>query len=635
MGNIKRLSSLQKFVRFTKWLLADFYIILFAFLLAYSARLLAIPILPRESLLFIFFAVFVYILVLYLHRTYRIYWQRASGHNISILLTSSVWSGLILSLVDLFIEPRPVPLSVLGVAMILAFGGIVVIRYRSRLIGAIEWRWKAIWKQEFPISENERVLIVGAGESGHSTAVRLKHGFPDANYYIAAFVDDDPAKQDMFIEGAPVLGFTKDIAEIVKRENIDLIVVAIHKIAGSKLRQILKNCESTTARVKLVPDMLKIFDTKVSRSFLRDVQAEDIIGRSVVSRNEAVDLCAVSKRVVLVTGAAGSIGSELARQMLQYHQPSKLIILDNNESGLYDLQQELLLKYKDFKIETALVDITQADAIKAVFMQHKPSLVFHAAAYKHVPMLEEFPNEAIRVNIGGTVKLAEAAIFHKVGRFVLISTDKAVNPSSVMGASKRICELIIHALGEQKTHKTHKTLFAAVRFGNVLGSRGSVVPLFEKQIDNGGPLTVTDKRMTRYFMSISEAVNLVIHAAALTKGNDIFVLKMGEVVKIDELAQRMIRLRGLRPHVDIEIEYTGVRPGEKLHETLNDAFEHLADTIHPSILKLSDWNINGKSLDFMSDIYQLVQKGIPEDNQALSTLRSLCNLGDELGKTGD
>jgi len=223
-------------------------------------------------------------------------------------------------------------------------------------------------------------------------------------------------------------------------------------------------------------------------------------------------------------------------------------------------------------------------------------------------------------------------MLYQVERFVLISTDKAVNPSSVMGASKRICEHIIHALGEQQTHKT---LFTGVRFGNVLGSRGSVVPLFNQQIDNGGPITVTDKRMTRYFMSISEAVNLVIHAAALTKGNDIFVLKMGEVVKIDDLAQRMIRLRGLRPHVDIKIEYTGVRPGEKLHEALNDDFEHLADTIHPSILKLSEWNINGKSIEFMAGIYQLVQKGIAEDNQPLAVLRRMCGLNDELGKTGD
>lgn len=632
MGNIKRLNLMQRFVRFMKWSGADFVVITIAFVLAYSARLLAFPRMQAESLIFIIFAALFFITVLFLNKTYRIYWQRASGHNISILVRSSIWAGLSLSLINLLIEPRPIPMSVLWVAMILAFGGIVVIRYRSRLIGALEWRWKAIWKQEFPKTDTERVLIVGAGESGHSIAVRFKHGFRDAHYYVAAFVDDDPNKQDMFIEGVPVLGFTKDIAEIVTRENIDLIVVAIHNIAGTKLRHILKNCESTTARVKLVPDIQKIFDTKLSRSFLRDVQPEDIIGRSIVSRNENVDLQAISNRIVLVTGAAGSIGSELARQILQYHTPKKLIILDNNESGLYDLQQELLIKYQHVDLQTALVDITQAEALKAVFSQHKPQLVFHAAAYKHVPMLEEFPNEAVRVNIGGTLKLAEAAMLYKAERFVLISTDKAVNPSSVMGASKRVCELMIHALGEQETHKT---LFAAVRFGNVLGSRGSVVPLFNQQIDNGGPVTVTDKRMTRYFMSIAEAVNLVIHAAALTKGHDIFVLKMGEVVKIDELAQRMIRLRGLRPHVDIKIEYTGVRPGEKLHEALSDDFEQLGDTIHPSILKLSGQNSNRKSLDFMSIVYQLVQKGIPEDNQALASLRSLCGLSGELGKTGD
>jgi FlaA1/EpsC-like NDP-sugar epimerase len=632
MGNVQPLNKLQKFGRFLKWSCADFCIIISAYLLAYSARLLSIPEIRQETLYFIIFAAVFFITVLYFHHTYRIYWQGASGHNIAILVNSSIWTTIILTLLNLVFTPRPIPLSVLWIAMIMAFGGIVVLRYRSRLIGAFRWRWRAIWKHEFPKSETESVLIVGAGESGHNTAVRLRHGFSDAKYHVVGFVDDDPGKQEMLIEGAQVLGFTCDIAEIVKREKIDLIVVAIHNITGAKFRQILQACEASPARVKLVPDMMKIFGTKVNKNFLRDVQPEDIIGRSIVNRNEAVDLRGISNRVVLITGAAGSIGSELARQILQFHNPNKIVILDNNESGLYDLQQELLLTYDDQVIETALVDITNPEALKATFSTHCPHIVFHAAAYKHVPMLEQYPNEAIRVNIGGTLKLAEVAMLHKVERFVMISTDKAVNPSSVMGASKRICELIIHAVGEQKTHKT---LFTAVRFGNVLGSRGSVVPLFNQQIDGGGPVTVTDKRMTRYFMSIAEAVNLVIHAAALTRGNDIFVLKMGEVVKIDDLAQRMIRLRGLRPHIDIPIEYTGVRPGEKLHEALNDDFEHLSDTLHPSILKLSEWNINGNSLDFMSGVYQLVQTGLPADNQPLATLRRMCGLSDELGKTGD
>jgi FlaA1/EpsC-like NDP-sugar epimerase len=632
MGHEKPLSEKQKLLRFLKWSSLDFFVIVFAHILALSARLWTLPQIEASSLMFIVASALVFITVMQYHRVYRIYWPRASGFNVQILFFSTLWTSAILTVADLLITRRPLPITVLWIGMILSFGGIVLLRYRSRIIGALNWRWRAIWRQEFPISEVERVLIVGAGESGHNTAVRLKRGFRDAKYYIVGFVDDDPRKQDMFIEGAQVLGFTEDIPEIVKREKIDMIVVALHNISGAKLNSILQACENSAARVKLVPNILQFFDNKLNSSFLRDVQPEDLIGRSLVTHHKAVDLHAVTNRVVLVTGAAGSIGSELARQMLDYHQPSKLIILDNNESGLFDLQQELLIKHKNANVETVLADITHAQPIMDVLADYRPHIVFHAAAYKHVPMLQEYPNEAIRVNIGGTLNLANAAIKHKVERFVLISTDKAVDPSSVMGASKRICELLIHALSEEKSHKTR---FTAVRFGNVLGSRGSVVPLFLQQINNGGPVTVTDKRMTRYFMSISEAVNLVIHAAALTEGNDIFVLKMGEVVKIDELAKRMIRLLGLRPHVDIKIEYTGVRAGEKLHETLNDEFEYLRETSHPSIMKLSEWNINGRSGDLMAMIYELVQTGISDDNQALAVLRDICGLNQELAKTGD
>jgi FlaA1/EpsC-like NDP-sugar epimerase len=629
MTNSKRLSGVQKFKRLVMWLLADFLILIAAYLIAFSARLLSIPSLDTGTLVFMLVSGILFLTMIYLHKGYRVYWYQASSANALILLRSMVWAGATLTVIDIIFLSRPVPLSVLWVAMLLSFGGVTAIRYRSRLL---EWRWKGFWQQEMRERETERVLIVGAGESGHNTAIRLKRGFRDAHYEVCAFVDDDANKQDMLIEGAQVLGFTQDIPEIVSREKIDLIVVAIHNISGAKLRQILQSCEASLARVKLVPDMQKILDKKLNRSFLRDVQPEDIIGRKLLSHNEAVDLCVIANRVVLVTGAAGSIGSELARQILRYHKPTKLILLDNNESGLYDLHHELLAEDADIDIETALVDISLSENLKAAFASYRPQIVFHAAAYKHVPMLEQHPNEALRVNIGGTLKVAEAAMLYQVERFVLISTDKAVNPSSVMGASKRICELIIYALGMQNTHKT---LFTAVRFGNVLGSRGSVVPLFNRQIDNGGPVTVTDKRMTRYFMSITEAVNLVIHAAAMTNGNDIFVLKMGEVVKIDDLAQRMIRLHGLRPDIDVKIEYTGVRPGEKLHEAFHAEFESLRETLHPSIMKLDDWKLVPQSLEFMTEVYQLVQKGFHNDSEALGMLRSLCGLSVELGKTGD
>ncbi|MEO8394060.1 MAG: SDR family NAD(P)-dependent oxidoreductase, partial [Chloroflexota bacterium] len=345
-------------------------------------------------------------------------------------------------------------------------------------------------------------------------------------------------------------------------------------------------CENTKALIKVVPDLEALVTAKHSQGMLRDVQAEDLIGRSMVTRHEAIDLTQLNNKVILITGAAGSIGSELSRQIMQY-TPTRAILLDNNESGLHDLVTELRAKYPEIDLVPALVDITMQTSLRSIYEKHRPQIVFHAAAYKHVPMLEYYPREALRVNIGGTRNVAELAREFAVERFVLISTDKAVNPSSIMGATKRVCELMLHALAQDT--ECH-TLFASVRFGNVLGSRGSVVPTFNQQIDNGGPVTVTHQDMTRYFMSIPEAVNLIIHAACLTQGNDIYVLRMGEVVSIVELAERMIRLRGLRPYKDIEIKFTGIRPGEKIHEELFHSGENPLETLHPNILKVDTWN---------------------------------------------
>lgn len=311
--------------------------------------------------------------------------------------------------------------------------------------------------------------------------------------------------------------------------------------------------------------------------------------------------------------------------MIQFN-PKKLIVLDINESALHDLVVELKTINCDTEIIPVLIDITRYAVVQEIFCKYKPQIVFHAAAYKHVPMLEAYPNEAIWVNIGGTLNVAEVALLNKAERFVLISTDKAVKPSSVMGASKRICELIVHSLFERVGHTT---LFTCVRFGNVLGSRGSVVPTFNRQIENGGPVTVTHKDMTRYFMSISEAVNLVIHAAAMTKGDDIFVLKMGEVVKIIDIAERMIRLRGLRPYIDISIEFTGVRPGEKMHEELHTYYEEPLSTDHPKIVQLNAWMMNGYANTFLSRVSTLINTGIPSHQEALQYLLDLCQLGEE------
>jgi FlaA1/EpsC-like NDP-sugar epimerase len=343
-----------------------------------------------------------------------------------------------------------------------------------------------------------------------------------------------------------------------------------------------------------------------------------------VGWHEDVDVSAVSHKVVLVTGAAGSIGSELCRQILLY-SPVKLILLDNNESGLHDLITELSTEPFVSRLQPFLADITNRKMVSHLFETYRPQIVFHSAAYKHVPMLEYFPDEAVRVNIGGTYQLAELARDYKVERFVLISTDKAVHPSSVMGASKRICELLMHAFSEQGNHKT---LFTSVRFGNVLGSRGSVVPTFDRQIDAGGPITVTDPEMTRYFMTIPEAVNLVIHAACLTRGDDLFMLRMGEVVRIVDLAERMIRLRGLVPYKDIAIKNVGLRPGEKLHEELRSDDEEEILTLHPHIVELVRSKNGLQPESFSQRLSQLCHKGLDPGHSPLDQLREIISLGE-------
>ncbi len=333
-------------------------------------------------------------------------------------------------------------------------------------------------------------MIIGAGESGQTLAWRLKHRMSGGAYEIVGFIDDDPEKQNMFVEGCRVLGGRDEIIRIAEARNIDLIVVAIHNISGPDFRRVLTACESTKALIKVVPDLQELVNARQGAALLRDVQAEDLIGRNPITRHEAVDLAPVMDKVILVTGAAGSIGSELSRQIMLY-KPTKAILLDNNESGLHDLVTELRSKFPAVELVPALVDITVRSSIHSIFESNRPQIVFHAAAYKHVPMLEYYPREALRVNIGGTRNVAELARDFGVERFVLISTDKAVNPSSIMGASKRVCELMLHALSKDKSCQT---LFASVRFGNVLGSRGSVVPTFNRQIDSGGPVTVTIRK---------------------------------------------------------------------------------------------------------------------------------------------
>lgn len=558
----------------------DTLLIYGAYVVAMLARAVTTDVEIVPQLWFFVAATIVTVAALYLFGVYRRLWARTSGHGIVVLFNAVGVACVTIALLDLIVMPRPVPLSVIAIANVLLFVGVVGVRYRSRLVSGLNWRWDAIWNHKFPQNQT-RVMIIGAGEAGQTLAWRLKYRSPDHNYTVVCFVDDDPQKQGLLVEGTQVAGTRYDIGELVSRRAIDIIVLAINNISGHDFRQILTLCEATKARIKVVPNLFALIDGTLGAEVLRDVQPEDFLGRSSLTRHEAVDLTPVTGKRVLITGAAGSIGSELSRQMASY-EPTCLLLLDNNESGLHDLYVELTGEHPALEIVQALADITEDEPLRSIFTIHQPQVVFHAAAYKHVPLLELFPTAAIKTNIGGTRRVAEMAQDYGAERFVLISSDKAVNPSNVMGATKRVCELVLHALAQTGGD----TLFASVRFGNVLGSRGSVVPTFNRQIDHGGPVTVTDPAMTRYFMSIPEAVNLVIHAACLTSGDDTFFLQMGEVVRIVDLAERMIRMRGLRPYIDIPIEFTGVRAGEKMHEELFSEDEDRYDTVHPHITLL-------------------------------------------------
>lgn len=600
----------------------DALILITSYTIVYSVRSTVVDLDPSRTLSFLAYAAAASLVALYVSGAYHRIWAKTSGHEVTILVQSVLIATVLIAVPDFFLRPRPLPLSVVLVGNGIALMGYTAVRYRSRLLSGMDWRWRAVWKQEFP-EQQCRVLVVGAGEAGQTTVWRLKHRFHEGHngYEVVGFIDDDPTKHKMFLEGSPVLGTREDIPIIVEKRNVDLIVVAIHNITGTDFREILEFCEKTKAQIKIVPDVLALLNGKAGTPLLRDIRPEDLLGRQAVSWHENVDKQAISGRAVLVTGAAGSIGSELSRQILQY-KPTRVILLDNNESGLHDLTTELgTLTNKPGLLVPVLGDITDQHQIESVFKTHRPQVVFHSAAYKHVPMLEFYPEQAVRVNIGGTLNVARQAQKYCAERFVLISTDKAVDPSSVMGASKRVCELIVHEISQ--ANPNHQTLFAVVRFGNVLGSRGSVVPTFNRQIDAGGPITVTDKEMTRFFMTIPEAVNLVLHAACLTTGGQLFMLRMGEDVRIVELAERMIRMRGLRPHIDIPIQFTGVRPGEKLHEELHSDHEDTLTTLHPSIVQLVD-SLNGHySPSFMERVHHLLEHGLTTNNTPLEQLTEL------------
>ncbi|WP_394866651.1 polysaccharide biosynthesis protein [Paraclostridium bifermentans] len=421
------------------------------------------------------------------------------------------------------------------------------------------------------------VLIVGAGSAGDIVIQELKNN-PKLLKKPIGIVDDDIKKQCRRMHNVPIIGMVKDIDTIVTKYDIDEIIIAIANISRKDKKNIIEVCKQTKCKLKTIPGIFEIIDGKVDIKKIRDVQIEDLLGRDPVKVNLDEISGYLQNKVVLVTGGGGSIGSELCRQVSSLN-PKQLIILDNYENNAYAIQQELVRKYgMSLNLITVIASIREEKRMDDIFKKYKPDVVFHAAAHKHVPLMEKSPSEAVKNNIFGTKNVAVLADKYNVKRFVLISTDKAVNPTNIMGATKRAAEMIIQTMNEKS-----ETEFVAVRFGNVLGSNGSVIPLFKKQIEEGGPITITHPEITRYFMTIPEAVQLVIQAGAMTKGGEIFVLDMGEPVKIVDLAKNLIKLSGFEPDVDIFIEFTGLRPGEKLYEELLMSEEGLTDTSHEKI----------------------------------------------------
>ena len=442
----------------------------------------------------------------------------------------------------------------------------------------------------------ENIMVIGAGNAGRSLILEYSSS-QHLKGRIVCIIDDNPAKRRQLLEGVPIVGTRSEIPQAVKRYNVRRIIFAIPSASPQTRQDILQICSSTRCKIQTVPGIYQLVNGEVSITKLKDVDVQDLLGReSVAVDAEQIDNF-VSDKVVMITGGGGSIGSELCRQISRLG-PKKLIIFDIYENNAYDIQQELRREYPELNLRVLIGSVRSRKRLDDILDTYHPEIVFHAAAHKHVPLMEDSPNEAIKNNVFGTYNMAQAAADHGVEKFVLISTDKAVNPTNIMGASKRLCEMVV-----QMMNRRTDTDFAAVRFGNVLGSNGSVIPLFKRQIAEGGPVTVTHPEITRFFMTIPEAVSLVLQAGCYAHGGEIFVLDMGQPVRIDDMARNLIRLSGYEPDVDIQVVYTGLRPGEKLYEELLMAEEGLQETANKLI------HI-GKPIDMDDEEFLLQLRGL-------------------------
>lgn len=522
---------------------------------------------PREyvesSLQYISIVIVITIIIFYTFRLYGSLWSYAGATELSSILFASILSAGVQMAIMVLMEMQ-MPRSYYLFYGVCLFAMVAVSRYSYRA-------FRTIVKRQKMDKECTNVLMVGAGGAGNML-VREICNSSHVNKRVVCIVDDAKAKQGSYLHGVKIMGGRSDIPRLVKKYQVDEIMIALPSAPAKEIKEILDICKETGCEMKRLPGMYQLVNGEVSISTLKEVEVNDLLGREPVEVDLSAILDYVAGKTVLVTGGGGSIGSEICRQVAE-HNPKRLVIVDIYENTTYDIQNELRATYPNLDLTVLIASVRNTKRIDLIFQKYRPDIVYHAAAHKHVPLMEDSPNEAVKNNVLGTLKVVQAADRWKVKRFVMISTDKAVNPTNIMGATKRICEMII-----QTYNNRSKTEFVAVRFGNVLGSNGSVIPLFKKQIAQGGPVTVTHPEIIRYFMTIREAVSLVLQAGAYAKGGEIFVLDMGEPVKIADLARNLILLSGHKPEEDIQILYTGLRPGEKLYEEMLMDEEGLQET---------------------------------------------------------
>ena len=509
---------------------------------------------------------------------YQSMWRYASLQDAIEIFKGVTFSSVLAVFAILFLRQfAPIPRSIFVLDWFLLFA----LMAASRLV----WR---VYRESYNVSrscDGPRTLIIGAGEAGSLLLKEIRR-HPHTAYNVIGFVDDDPYKRGLKLHGVPILGATKQLKALIRTNEIEDVIIAMPSASGKVIRAVVDSCKNANVTFKTLPSIGNLIDGSLSISQIKKVEIEDLLGREpVVLDREQIGGYLTGKRV-MVTGAAGSIGSEICRQVALFG-PEKLILFDQAETPLYEIEKELVFCFPKLRILPILADVRDRDKVEAAFEEFAPEVVFHAAAYKHVPMMEYNPAQAVLNNVFGSKNVADAAHRFQVRNFVMISTDKAVNPTNVMGATKRAAEVYIQALS-----RTSATKFTTVRFGNVLGSNGSVIPLFKEQIARGGPVTVTDKRVIRYFMTIPEATQLVLQAGSMGSGSEILVLDMGEPVRIVDLAEELIKLSGLTPYEDIDIVFTGLRPGEKLFEELLIDGEGIMSTAHDKIKVLAPVQID-------------------------------------------